>query len=77
MAVTPLLGIAWRVWKMATKRVGPVGGLVVTAVVIGGLVYLGPWLVENVPAVGRIVGDRGRVVESARPVEGRTESGSR
>lgn len=45
------------VWKMATKRVGPVGGLVVTAVVMGGLVYLRPWLAENVPAVGRIVGD--------------------
>ncbi len=52
-----LLTTAWMVWKVATKRVGPVGGLVVTVVVMGGLVYLRPWLAENVPAVGRIIGD--------------------
>ncbi len=45
------------VWTVATKRVGPVGGLVVTAIVVGGLVYLKPWLAENAPVVGRLVGD--------------------
>lgn len=58
MALIGLLATAWTVWKVATKRVGPVVGLVVTAVVMGGLVYLRPWLAENVPAVGRTVGDR-------------------
>lgn len=63
MSVIQLLGVAWTVWKMATKRFGPVGGFVVTLVVVGGLVYLRPWLVENVPTVGRIVGATERTVE--------------
>jgi hypothetical protein len=57
MARIQLLGIAWTVWKAATKRVGPVGGFLVTAVVIGGLVYLRPWLAENVPALAGIIGE--------------------
>lgn len=56
MALLQLLSTAWMVWKLSTRRVGPVGGLVVTVVVMGGLVYLRPWLAENLPAVGRIVG---------------------
>lgn len=64
MTLFQLLSTAWMVWKIATKRVGPVGGLVVTVAVMGGLVYLRPWLAENVPAVGRIVGD----TESSEPV---------
>lgn len=57
MALLQLLSTAWMVWKVATKRVGPVGGLFVTAVVMGGLIFLRPWLAENVPAVGRIFSD--------------------
>ena len=55
-----LLSTAWMVWKLATKRVGPVGGLVVTVAVIAGLIYLRPWLVENIPAARRFVGDTSR-----------------
>lgn len=50
-----LLATAWAVWKLATKRVGPVAGLVVAVVVMAGLVYLRPWLAENAPAVERLV----------------------
>lgn len=57
MTIPQLLTTAWMVWKVATKRVGPVGGLVATVAVMGGLIYLKPLLAENVPAVGRIVGD--------------------
>ncbi|WP_178915319.1 hypothetical protein [Natronomonas gomsonensis] len=57
MALFQRLTTAWMVWTVATKRVGPVGGLVVTAIVVGGLVYLKPWLAENAPVVGRLVGD--------------------
>lgn len=52
-------------WKIATKRVGPVGGVVVTVVAMVGLVFLRPWLAENVPGAGRIVGDPEREEESA------------
>ncbi len=55
MSLTKLLGLAWTVWKVATKRVGPVGGLVVAAVAAIGYVYLGPWLSENYPALAKIV----------------------
>jgi hypothetical protein len=51
------LGTAWTVWKVATKRVGPVGGVLVTAVVMGALVYLKPWLTEKIPALEGIIGN--------------------
>ena len=60
MALIQLLTTAWVVWKLAAKRVGLVGGLVVTVVAMLGLVYLKPWLAENVPTMGRIVGDAKR-----------------
>ena len=67
MGLIQLLTTTWTVWKVATKRLGPVGGLAVTVVVIGGLAYLRPWLAENVPAVERIIGDmRGQSVSLNR-----------
>jgi len=54
MAPLQLLGTAWTVWKLARKRLGPVGALVVTAVVIGGMVYLTPWLAKKFPALAGI-----------------------
>lgn len=57
MALIQLLGTAWTVWKVAAKRVGPVRGLLVTAIIIGAIAYLRPWLVEKVPALAAIVGD--------------------
>lgn len=50
-----LLTTAWTVWKVATKRVGPVAGFVVTGAVIASVVFLKPWLDEHAPAVARIV----------------------
>lgn len=55
MSLTKLLGVAWTAWKIAAKRVGPVGGLVVAAVTAVGYVYLGPRLAENYPAVAKII----------------------
>ncbi len=55
MSLIKLLGIAWTVWKMATKRLGPVGGLVVAVVATVGYVYLGPWLAENYPRVAKLI----------------------
>lgn len=52
-----LLGTAWTVWKVASKRVGPVGGALLTVAVLTGIVYLRPWLAENVPALAGIVGE--------------------
>ncbi|MFD1600814.1 hypothetical protein [Halobellus rarus] len=57
MRFLQLLGTAWTVWKVASKRVGPVGGFLVTAVVIGGFVYLRPWLAEKVPALAGVIGN--------------------
>lgn len=57
MGLIKFLTTAWTIWKLATKRVGPVGGFIVTAAIIGGLVYLKPWLDENAPAVSKLVGD--------------------
>lgn len=57
MALIQLIGTAWTVWKIATKRVGPVGGFLVTAAVVGGLVCLKPWLTENAPVLAGLVGD--------------------
>ena len=68
MGLIKLLTTAWTVWKVATKRVGPVGGFVVTVVVMVGLVYLWPWLTEKVPIMGRISGDTERSEESV-PVD--------
>jgi len=67
MALIQPLTTAWVVWKMATKRIGPVGGFVVTVAVMVGLIYLRPWLAENVPVVGRLIGDT-KVSEAVPPV---------
>jgi hypothetical protein len=68
MGLIQLLTIAGTVWKVATKRFGPVGSFLVTIIVMVGIVYLRPWLAENVPAVGRIVGNSERREESV-PVD--------
>jgi hypothetical protein len=52
-----LLGTAWTVWKMARRRLGPVGAVIATAVVIGGMVYLRPWLAQKFPALATAVSD--------------------
>lgn len=38
-----LLGIAWTVWKVASKRVGPVGGFVITGIVVAGYLFFDRW----------------------------------
>lgn len=55
MSLIKLLGIVWTVWKVAAKRLGPVGGLIVAAVATVGYVYLAPWLTENYPELARII----------------------
>ena len=55
-----LLGTAWTVWNLARRRVGPVAALLVTAVVIGGLVYLRPRLAERFPALAEAILNVGR-----------------
>lgn len=60
MAPVQLLGTAWTVWKLARKRFGPVGALIATAVVVGGLVYLAPRLTDRFPALAAVIGDSGR-----------------
>jgi|GEM_PF-2792713 hypothetical protein len=67
MVSIQLLGTAWTVWKLASKRVGPVGGLIATAVVIGGLVYVTPRLAEKSPALASVLTDANR--ENLSPSE--------
>ncbi len=55
MSLTKLLGIGWTVWKLATKRLGPVGGLVAAAVAVVGYAYLRPRLTENHPELARFL----------------------
>lgn len=52
-----LLGTALTIWKVASKRAGPVGGALATVAIVGGLVYLRPWLIEKVPALSAVVGE--------------------
>lgn len=52
-----LLGTAWTVWKLASRRVGPVGALLVTVVAIAGMVYLTPQLTKKFPALAAIAGN--------------------
>jgi hypothetical protein len=58
MASLQLLGTAWTVWKLASKRVGPVGAVLVTAAVIGGMVYLAPWVARKFPALAGLAANR-------------------
>lgn len=60
MAPLQLLGTAWPIWKIARRRFGPVGALIATAVVIGGMVYLTPRLREKFPALAAITGNAKR-----------------
>ena len=55
MSLIKLLGIAYTVWKVAAKRLGPVGGPVVAAVATVVYVYLDPWFTENYLEVTRII----------------------
>jgi hypothetical protein len=55
MSLLKLLGMVWTAWKVAAKRFGPAGGLVVATAVVAGYVYLKPWITEHYPALGRIV----------------------
>lgn len=50
-----LFGTAWTVWKVARKRFGPVGALIATAVILGGMIYLTPWLAVKYPAIAAVV----------------------
>lgn len=55
-----LLGTAWTVWKLARRRVGPLGALIATVGILGGMVYLTPWLAAKFPALAAIVTDTNR-----------------
>lgn len=65
MVPIQLLGTAWTVWKLARRRFGPVGALLVTAAIIGGFVYLRPRLAEKAPGVAGVIEDAGRVEVSS------------
>lgn len=39
-----LLGVAWTVWKVSSKRLGPVGGFVIAGIVVAGYLLLDRWL---------------------------------
>ncbi len=43
--------MALTVWKMSTKRFGPVGGFAVAVVIAAGYMYLKPWFSENAPDI--------------------------
>ena len=47
-----LLGFAWTVWKLSTKRLGPVGGAVFAVGAVVGFVLLRDYLDENYPQLG-------------------------
>ena len=55
MSLPKQLGVVWPVWKLATKRLGPVGGLVAAAVAVVGYAYLGPWLRERYPKLASVL----------------------
>lgn len=55
MVPIQLLGTAWTVWKVARGRFGRVGALVATALIIGGMIYLTPWLAVKSPALAAVV----------------------
>lgn len=57
MVSIQLLTTAWTVWKAATTRVGPVGGFLITAIVIGSLVYLSPRDAENDSSAAEVAED--------------------
>ncbi|WP_418285072.1 hypothetical protein [Halorubrum sp. DTA46] len=54
VSVQPL-GTAWTIWKVARKRVGPVGASIATVAILGGMVYLAPWLAVKYPAIAAVV----------------------
>lgn len=67
MVSLQLLGTAWTVWKLASKRVGPVGAVIATVVVIGGLAYVKPRVAERYPELAAVVTDAKR--ENHSPAE--------
>ncbi|MFQ3318660.1 MAG: hypothetical protein ACI8UR_001158 [Natronomonas sp.] len=48
-----LLGLAWSAWKLSTKRLGPVGGVVFALLAVVGFVFLRGYLDENYPSLGK------------------------
>ena len=52
MSMFKLLGIAWTAWKLASKRLGPVAGLVAAVVVVAAFVVVQNYLEEHYPALG-------------------------
>jgi hypothetical protein len=59
MRLPALLGTGWTVWKIASKRVGPLGGVLAAVAVVGGLVYVKPWVKENAPDVAGLLESHG------------------
>lgn len=52
------LTLSWTVWKLATKRLGPVGGLGATVLVVAGYLLVMPRIRERYPRLASVV-DRG------------------
>ncbi|MES3517465.1 MAG: hypothetical protein PPP58_07360 [Natronomonas sp.] len=52
-----LLGAGWTVWKIASKRLGPVGGAVVALVSVVGFALLRNYLAERYPRLGAALDD--------------------
>lgn len=46
-----LLGLAWSVWKLSVKRVGPYGAVAVAVAAVVGFVLLRGYLEEEYPGV--------------------------
>jgi len=55
MSMFKLVGIAWTAWKLASKRLGPVAGLVAAVAVVAAFVFVQNYLEEHYPALGDAV----------------------
>ena len=49
------LAVGWAVWKLAGKRLGPVGGAIVAMVVVGGYILISRWLEKNHPGAAQLI----------------------
>ncbi len=55
MSLIKFIGFTWTVWKLTSKRLGPVGGLIVAVIAIIGYAYIRSWLTENYPEAAKII----------------------
>lgn len=55
MSLIKSLGLAWTVWKITTKRFGPVGGLVVATVAVVAYVFLKSKFGERHPEITKVL----------------------